>query len=119
MNGTDTFFYTWLQQLGELAKLNDQVQVLRTRLETQEDILEDDNENALSKTEIQEEVKEKLAEIDQIKKAAAENKKHLIHEVRAAKDQSIIINPKETSGGRTPSSYHLFLKGDELQYVTM
>lgn len=120
MTDTDTFFYTWLEQLKKIAQLNEEIETLQSQTEKADGLWEKDSIDKKTAEQAEEELKVKKEEISKIQNAANDNKSHLLNMVRAAKDQSVIINPKQSASGLTPNSYHLYLKGnDDLEYVTM
>lgn len=118
MNAADTFFYTWLEQLGKIASINENIDEIESRPEP----TDDDFDNEVKTTpEDTERLKQGLqAELKKIKEAADYNKRELTKLVEDSENKEIIINPKESSaGGLTPHAYRLYLDKGELEYLTL
>lgn len=117
MTPTDTFFHTWLTQIGKNASIKEQIESLQSKLETNDD---NNEENIEDKESLQAALTKLEAEYTNIKDAADANKKALIDAIQKSEDKEIIINPKEASeGGLTPHAYRVYLDDGELKYLTL
>lgn len=117
MTPTDTFFHTWLNQIGKNASIKEQIESLQSRLQRDE---EDDEGNKEDKESLKASIAKLEAEYANIKDSADGNKKALIDAIEKSENKEIIINPREASeGGLTPHAYRVYLDDGDLKYLTL
>ena len=117
MTPIDTFFHTWLNQIGKNSSIKEQIESLQSRLQKDE---EDNEENKEDKESLKVSIAKLEGEYANIKDAADANKKALIDAIEKSDNKEIIINPRQTSeGGLSPHAYRVYLNNGDLKYLTL
>ncbi|MCU7694802.1 hypothetical protein ACFSPU_04370 [Haoranjiania flava] len=115
MNAAGTFFHTWLEQLGRMASINENIEQLYTK-QSPDDAYDVEQGN---QEELEAEIRRLQSERKKIKDAADHNKKALIQMLEQAENQELIISPRQDTGGLTPHAYRVYLEKGDLKYLTL